>query len=330
MAVEIFMPRLGLTMKEGTIVSWHKSQGDHVSMGEVVAEITSEKIAASIEAPITGILEKILFAVGDVVPSGTVIAYMTEAAEQPKASGGTPNVEIDNTTIPGDDRKIKEVIPLAGVRKVIAQRMEESLKRSPQATVAARADLSPLLVFKDLYAGDGIKYSITDLFVKIAALALVQNPILNSSLQDDKIIVYDSINIGIAMAVDNYLLVPVIKNVQEKSLPEISSELSLLVKKAREGALAPEDMTGGTFTLSNLGMFAVDTMTPILNPPEAALLAIGCVRKEAVIGDNDSLSVRQAATLSLTIDHAVTDGVPAARFLETIQKILANPAEYLL
>lgn len=329
MAVEIFMPRLGLTMQEGTIVSWLKRAGDPVAKDEGVAEISSEKITAIIEAPAAGILEKILFAEGEIVPSGTVIAYLAETAAVEKAFADAPAAGQESAVTVDQDRKVKEVIPVAGIRKVIGERMAESLRRSPQATVTARADVTALLLLKDSFATQGAKYTITDLFVKIAALALEKNPILNSSLQDNKIIIYESINIGVAMAVEDSLLVPVLRDVQEKNLAQISAELGQLVRKAKEGSLNPEDMVGGTFTLSNLGMFAVDAMTPILNPPEAALLAIGSILKEAVIGDADTMQVRQAATLSLTIDHAVTDGVPAARFLATIQQILASPAEYL-
>lgn len=329
MAVEIFMPRLGLTMKEGTIVVWLKDVGDYVKKGEPVVEITSEKITNVIEAPDSGILAKILFLEGDTVPSGTVIAYLEDTADAGKqeenrtALGQKDKVEEDK------DIKIRRVIELAGARKVIAQRMEESLRRSPQASVTSRADLTALMELKESLAREGYKYTVTDFFVKIVALALEKNPILNSSLQDGKIFIYESLNIGIAMALEESLIVPVIYNVEQKNLQQISAELRELTSKARDGSLASVDMTGGTFTLSNLGIFNVDVMTPILNPPEAALLAIGTVRKEPVISADDSISVRQGATLSLTIDHAVTDGVPAARFLETIHQILREPRKYL-
>lgn len=329
MSVEVFMPRLGLTMQEGTIVAWLKQEGDLITKGEAVAEMTTEKITNVIESQASGILEKVLYKEGDTVPSGTVIAYIAEATAEKKELDHVPSTGKQNSEIIDRDRRIKQVIPLVGIRKVIAERMQESMRRSPQATATTRADVTALSAFRASLAQKGIKYTVTDLFVKIIALALEQNPILNASLQEGKLIMYESVNVGVAVAVENALLVPVIKNVQEKSLPEISAEVSELVRKARGGALLPEDMSGGTFTLSNLGMFNVDAMTPILNPPEAGIMAIGPFHKEAKFGDDDSLQVRQVATLSLTFDHSVTDGVPASRFLESINKILLNPTEYL-
>lgn len=329
MPAEIFMPKLGLSMQEGTITTWLKKEGDPVKIGEVVAEITTDKIANTIEAQAAGTIQKLLYKEGDTALVGTVIAYIDENGNAKQET--VEAADIDKTIAENTDggKKIKQVIPLKGIRKVIAERMQESMNRSPQATATSRSDVTVLAAFRESCAKEGEKFSVTDLFVKIVAIALEKNPVLNSSLQDSKLYMYETINIGVAVAAENSLLVPVIKNVQDKSLSQISTEVTEIVRKAREGKLGSEDMTGGTFTISNLGMFNVDAMTPIINPPEAGILAIGPFHKEADFGDNDELQVKVKATLSFTFDHAVTDGVPAARFLETINDILKRPAEYL-
>jgi len=343
MSIEIYMPRLGLTMQEGTIVSWLKKEGEAVVAGEGVLEITSEKISNVVEATGSGILEKQLFTENETVPSGTVIGYIRETNEvlgsaneeiseiwDTKADAISNAQEILDKSSIDSDREILEIIPLVGTRKIIAERMEESLKRSPQASVTTRVDMSGLVSLREAYAAEEIKYSYTDFLIKIVALALQENPLLNASVQDGKILVYKSINIGVAVAAGNELIVPVIKNVQEKNLAQISQEVKDLTRKAKEGGLEGKDLRGGTFTISNMGMFHVDVMTPILNMPEVAILALGTARREVVVSDkDDSWQIKPMATLSLTIDHAALDGLPAAQFLETVSRIVSNPGDYL-
>lgn len=227
-----------------------------------------------------------------------------------------------------DGKVILNEIPLAGIRRIIAGRMEESLRKSPQATITAKADMSALMALKEAYSGKGTELTYTDLFVKVAASALKLNPYLNASLQNGKIVQYKSINIGVAVGTDKGLYVPVIRNVQDKSLMEISEELKGLIKKINEGKIAADDFAGGTFTLSNMGMFKVDVMTPIINTPEAAILSIGATHRELVVEGEDTIKIKPMTTLSLTLDHAVLDGLPAARFLETFQSVMENPSKF--
>lgn len=362
MPVEVYMPRLGLSMQEGTILKWLKNEGDPVNKGDEVVEIESEKITNIVEAAGTGVLGKILYSQGVTVPSGTVIAYIREAgdAEETLAPAGSGGESMESVQAPADsgrkfmdsvhtseasvhvpeaggrdpldslpDLEIRETIPLSGTRKLIADRMAESLRRSPQATVTTRVDMSGLSALKEEHASAGLKYSYTDYMVKIISLALQENPALNASVQDGNILIYRPVNIGIAVAAGNSLTVPVIKDVQNKGLPEISEEVRSLTRKARDGKLTAGELQGGTFTFSNMGMFHVDVMTPILNPPEAALLALGTARKEVVVNEtDDSWQIKPVAALSLTVDHAAVDGMPAARFLETVSGIIADPKPY--
>lgn len=235
----------------------------------------------------------------------------------------------DCELVPEDDKVILKELPLSGIRRIIAEKMEESLRKAPQATVTAKADMSGLIALKKKYFDQGIDLTYTDLFIKVTESALKLNPSLNASLQNGKIVQYKSINIGVAVGTDKALFVPVIKNVQDKNLPEVSRELKGLIQKIHEQKITADELTGGTFTLSNMGMFQVDVMTPIINTPEAAILSIGRTRKELVVENDETIKIKPMTTLSLTLDHSVLDGLPAARFLETYLQIMENPFDYI-
>lgn len=237
-------------------------------------------------------------------------------------------MEGENNSLKTDSKEILKETKLTGIRRIIANKMEESLRKSPQATITTKADMSGLIALRKTYLDQGLDLSYTDLFVKVTESALKLNPDLNSSLQEGKIIQYKSINIGVAVGTDKALFVPVIKNVQDKSLLEVSKELKEMIQKIKEQRISVEELTGGTFTISNMGMFRVDVMTPIINVPEAAIMSIGTIRKELIVEDDETIKIKPMTTLSLTLDHAVIDGLPAARFLETYIKIMENPQDY--
>jgi len=227
-----------------------------------------------------------------------------------------------------DGMEILKETPISGIRRIIASKMEESLRKSPQATVTAKADMSSLIALKKKYNEQGFEVTFTDMFVKISESALRLVPEVNASLQNGKIRQYKSINIGVAVGTEKALFVPVIRNVQDKSLLEVSRELKNLIQKIKEQKITAEDFSCGTFTISNMGMFKVDIMTPIINIPQAAILSIGATRKELVVEDDDTIRIRPMTTLSLTLDHAVLDGYPVARFLEAFLCIMENPNDY--
>ncbi|NCB52017.1 MAG: 2-oxo acid dehydrogenase subunit E2 [Clostridia bacterium] len=230
---------------------------------------------------------------------------------------------------PEDGKVILQERSLSGIRRIIAKRMEESLRKAPQATVTVKADMSALITLRKKYLYEGINLSFTDLFIKVTEAALTRNPALNASLQNGKIIQYKSINIGVAVGTEQALVVPVIKNVQDKSLLEVSRELKGLIQKIHEQKITADDFSGGTFTLSNMGMYQIDVMTPIINIPEAAILGIGRTRKELVVEQDDTIKIKPMTTLNLTLDHAVLDGLHVAKFLETYLMIMENPLGYI-
>jgi len=174
----------------------------------------------------------------------------------------------------------------------------------------------------------GTKLSYTDMITKIVASVLMEYPIMNSSLEGDKIKVYADINVGVAVALEDSLIVPVVHNADKKPLAEISSFLKGKIEKARKGELAVDDVTGGTFTISNLGMYDVEVFTPVINPPQCALLGVGkIIRKPWVV--NDQIAIRPIAIFSLSFDHRIVDGSIAARFLQRVKDACEKPNEVL-
>lgn len=217
-----------------------------------------------------------------------------------------------------------ESIPFSGIRKVIAERMMQSLHGMAQANHRMKVDMTELVKLREQLKASKIKVSYTDILVRIVAKALADFPILNSTLAGDRIILHPSANIGLAVAVDNGLVVPVISGAEKMSLPEIALASTTLIDKAKNNQLKPQDMTGGTFTITNLGMFDIDEFTAVINPPESAILAVGKIdRVPVVIGDE--IAIRPIMVLSLTYDHRIIDGAPAARFLQRLKEIIQNP-----
>jgi pyruvate dehydrogenase E2 component (dihydrolipoamide acetyltransferase) len=184
--------------------------------------------------------------------------------------------------------------------------------------------------FKSDYSRAGIVVpSYTDLFVKLTALALEAHPLFNSRWEEDRIVTSREVHIGIATDTESGLLVPVVFNANKLTLKELSLKAQQLIEKARSRKLLSEEMQGGTFTVSNLGMYGIDSFTPIINWPECAILGIGCIRSELAIVD-EAYVTRKVVTLSLTFDHRVADGGPAARFLKTICNAVENPTAWML
>jgi len=219
------------------------------------------------------------------------------------------------------------VVPFAGMRKVISDRMMQSLHGMAQANHRMKVDMSEIIRFREKLKEAGIKVSFTDIIVKVVSKALLDFPILNSTLTSEGILLKDYVNMGLAVAVEGGLIVPVIKDADLMTLEEISAVASELADKAKKGGLMPHEYTGGTFTITNLGMFDIDEFTAVINPPESAILAVGKIDKVPVV-EGDNIVVKPIMMLSLTYDHRIIDGAPAAQFLQRVKQIMQNP--YLL
>lgn len=234
-----------------------------------------------------------------------------------------------------DGKEILEVVPYSGVRKIIGDRLSQSKFTAPHLYFTRSVDLSNLLAFrKQVNASQEKKTSVTDYIVLAAVKALQKYPDINSALIGDSIYKYKSVNVGVAVAADSGLIVPVIKNAEKMSLIEISKEASRLIEKAREGKLLPAEYTGGTFSISNLGMFGIENFTAIINPPESAILAVSATEKRAVVVTNengeDEIVIRPMMNITLSVDHRLIDGLLAAQFVAEVKAQLENPIGLVL
>ncbi len=227
------------------------------------------------------------------------------------------------------------IVPLVGMRQKIAERMTASFHDIPHIALTVEADASDLESARrrlsSLAEQDGAgKLTVTALLVKIIAWALERNPYLNASLQDEQIYLWEDVNIGVATAMPDGLIVPVIHQANKKSIREIALDLADLTRRAKERKLTLADVQDGTFTISNLGMFGIHQFRAIINPPESAILAIGAiVRKPVVINEQDEVAVRPILNATLSADHRVIDGVVAARFLKDLVQGIELPASLL-
>ena len=436
MAVNVTMPKWGLTMKEGKISKWFKSEGDSIEKGEPFFEVETEKITNVVEATANGVVFQIVVTVGTAVPVGTIVAIIAEPGEQPERIEGIQTGElveeeaaapgrgvsapvdkpvekkfvpsspaarrlakelgVDITLVEGSgpdgriteadvrrfheegppapkmtplaaemirqegldvadiegtgesgkitkedvqrilDSKKREAItrpvksiPFSGMRKSIAENMHASLQNTAQLTMFTEVDVTEMIRFRDIareaYKGDEtVKISYNDIIILATSRALKQHPMMNSTLVGDEILLSDAVHMGIAVALPEGLIVPVLRDADKKSLLDIAGEARKLARKAREGSLEVDEVTGGTFTISNMSMFQVDGVTPILKPPETGILGIGRVKEKPTVY-NGEIAIRSMMFLSLTFDHRVVDGVPAAEFVETVGRYLENP-----
>lgn len=406
MATAITMPKLGLTMTEGTIEEWTKHEGDKVEQGEVVARISSEKLTSDVEAPASGTLLKILVQEGEDLPIKQDMGLIGDEGEEvatvgaPAATPSVPAKEettVAAATVPESSaRKEGErvfITPLArkvaqekgvdytlvtgtggngritrrdvehyaankpaeaatttappaptapqwgaglkGMRKAVATNMMQSLQTTAQVTLQRKVDLEALMTFRsDIKAKAGEledgQLSINTLITRAAILALQDTPQMNSNYADGKLTHVDSVNIGEAVGLADGLIVPIVKDAQNMNLTVLGRELKHVADLAREGGLTPDQMTGGTFTITNLGKEGIEYFTPIIDPPEIGILGVRTMLKELTLNENGQIGTKATLPLSLTFDHQIIDGQQAAQFLGKIANNLQDPYKLIL
>ena len=328
----VVLPKMGLTAEDGEIVRWLVQVGEAVRTGQPVVEVETYKATVEVEAPADGVLRRALEA-GTTVPAGAAIGIVAgpdedigalalwgEAAERervaasPAARKRAAELGVDLATLagtgPGSRIGLEDVervtssgavttgrrIPLDPMRRAIAERMTLSAA-VPQFTLESTAEVG------------GAAESLSDGIVVACARALREHPGLNASFDGDAIVEYEDVNIGVAISVDRGLLVPVIKQADRRSLDELRAERERLTAAARGGRLSAGDLTGATFTISNLGPLGIERFRALVVPPQAAILAVGAVQGGRI-------------ALSLSCDHRVVDGAPAARFLRRVVELL--------
>jgi pyruvate dehydrogenase E2 component (dihydrolipoamide acetyltransferase) len=229
--------------------------------------------------------------------------------------------------------KILSSVPYKGIRKVIGDRLSQSKFTAPHLYFTDEVDTTNMTAFRKMVNETAEeKVSVSALFVLACSKALQKYPGVNACIKDEQLITYASTNVGVAVAGDKGLLVPVVKNAQEKSLTQISKETKDLVKRAQEGHLSPDEM-GGTFTVTNLGMFGIDNFTAIINPPEAAILSVSSVKKKAIViteDGEDKIVIRPMMNIQLSVDHRVIDGLLASQFVGYVKELLENPINIVI
>lgn len=222
-----------------------------------------------------------------------------------------------------------ERIKIDGIRKIIAQKMVQSITSAAHITLVSEVDMSRSKVLRKellpiIEKKNGLRLSFTEILMKFVAHTLRKHPMLYASIDDEYIVLNQQVNIGLAVSVPEGLLVPVVRDADQKGLATLTEECKHLALSAREGKLKPDQMTGANFTISNLGMYAVDAFTPIINPPGLAILGVGRIQEKAVAVEG-SIEIRPMMSLSLSVDHRIIDGAPAAAFLTDLKEILENP-----
>ena len=227
-----------------------------------------------------------------------------------------------------EPKENEELVTMNGMRKAIAKNMQASHMTSPTVTFNLGIDMSALKQYKEKLKNEGTKVSYTDFLVKLVSAALMAYPQLNCSVYDNKMLIKHYVNMGVAVALPNGLVVPNIRDAEKKSLTEISAEVKEIASKAKEGTLPMDRLAGGTFTITNLGMFGIESFSPIINQPEVAILGVNTIEEKVVV-IGGQMVIRPIMNLSLTADHRVVDGSVAAEFLQHLKSLMENPEESL-
>ncbi len=242
------------------------------------------------------------------------------------AAAVTPVVPV----VSGVSTPDAEIIPLQGMRRTIAERMTASYQNAPHITFTSRVDMTQfnetrVQLNERAEKVGGVRISATAMIVKAVAAILTHHPLMNSALRGDEIHLRRDVNIGVAVALEDGLIVPVVKNADAKGLSQIAAEINDLATRARDGQLAPTDVSDGTFTISNLGPFGVEQFTAIINPPQAAILAVGATQLEAIPDEDGQISARPIMRMTLSADHRIIDGAVAARYISDLKAVLEQP-----
>ena len=418
MATQVVMEALSPTMEEGRLVEWKKQEGETVAVGDVLAEVETDKAVMELVARVGGVLLRQTVAAGQTVPVSSPVALIGQPGETAPAAVGngaggakgapvaparpaapSPTAPVTApaaTTAPVSPapaapapappasgrvkasplaRKIAQEqgldlravqgsgpegrivlrdletarparpaaaapvparapapgepfadVPLSQMRKTIARRLVQSIGPVPTFYLTSEVDMERVWEAREamLVAGSEVKVSFTDIIIKAVATALRQHPACNAWWQDDHIRYWSEVHVGMAVAIEDGLITPVIRHADRKTLREIGAEARELAAKARDRRLTAEDYTGATFSISNLGMLDIDEFTAVINPPEAGILAVGRIASRPV-EHGGAVALRRRMRLTMSCDHRVIDGATGARFLQTLKGMLENP-----
>src|SRR5437773_2570404 len=336
MTTEIRVPQLPESIADATLVAWHKQPGDAIARDENLADLETDKVVLEVPAPANGVVREIRVQSGAVVRSGQVLALIEEGAAAP-AAAATPapaaRAPAPRPAAPAGARA-EQRVPMTRLRARIAQRLIEAQSTQALLTTFNEVDLGATQELRARYKErfekeHGVKLGFMSFFVKAAIEALKRFPVLNASVDGSDIIYHEYYDIGVAVSTDRGLIVPIVRDADAKSFAVIEKEVADYARKEREGSLAIEDLTGGTSTITNGGVFGSLMSTPIVNAPQSAILGMHKIQERPmVIGGQ--IAARPMMYLAVTYDHRIIDGREAVQFLVAIKEALEDPGRMLL
>jgi len=387
MAKELLMPKLGLTMEEGTLVEWYIGEGDSFKTGDLIYAVETEKLTNDVEANEDGEILEILVHEGETVevktPVARLVGYEEESSAEKEVAAEKVEAEVKKDNMAEEEKTKKErsgnkvmaapktrkfaadnnvdlndVADFVGknkvgvsdienyldkakekeeksvstskkgsssMRKVIGERLTESWK-APHIYLKKEINVEELMKVKETFKAADSKVSLNDIISFITAKAIKNYKKINSLKNDaGEFEVAEDINLGLAVAVEDGLLVPVVNKTDTFSLKELSAKTKDLISRTKENKLKPDEMVGGTFTITNLGMFGIDEFTAILNPPQAAILAVGSIKEKLYLDEAAEVKSTKVVNFTLGVDHRAVDGAAAAKFMQQFAEYIENP-----
>lgn len=314
-------------------VAWESLKGSGRT-GRIVERDVRIAAATASPAPVPGHVRISPLAQRRAAELGVDVQALTAA--QPGKRLEVADVEAAAAARPAAPAPAERAAPVSDVRRIIAERMGASAHTTAPVTLTTDADATELVrlrrsIADDLNGTSAAAPTYNDLLAKIVAVALSEHPALNASLDGDQIVQHAAVHVGMAVDTERGLLVPVVRDVQSKSVQAVAADSARLVEQVRDGKISPDDLRGGTFTITNLGKYEIDAFTPIINLPECAILGVGRIVARPVVVDeaSDAVTVRKMVALSLTFDHRLVDGGPAARFLQRVKYLVEHPYAWL-
>ena len=353
--MDIIVPTLGESIVEATVSKWLKNEGEYVEVDEPVVELETDKVTLEVPAPISGVIGSIIAAEGETVEVGQNIGALDPSGK--KTSDDKPKAKENNdkeekqletkdkkTSSPETDIKKddavklpsnqEEIVPMSRLRQAIANRLKSAQNTAAILTTYNEVDMTALMKIRSTYQPNfekkfGIKLGYMSFFVKACINALKVYPAVNAEIRDNNIVYKNYYNIGVAVGTPEGLVVPVLKNAEDMDFPEIEKTIVNFGKQAREGNLTIQDMSNGTFTISNGGVYGSMLSSPILNPPQSGILGMHNIQKRAVVID-DKVEIRSMMYLALSYDHRIIDGREAVSFLVNVKENLEDPQRMLI
>lgn len=327
---DVVVPQLSESVSEATLLTWKKQPGAAVEADEILIEVETDKVVLEVPAPASGVLAEIVKGDGSTVTSGEVLARIDTAG---KAAPAKAPAAPAPTTLSLDGRP-EQRVPMSRLRARIAERLLQSQQENAILTTFNEVNMQAVIDLRNKYKDKfekehGIKLGFMSFFVKAAVAALKKFPLINASIDGKDIIYHGYFDIGIAVGSPRGLVVPILRNADQLSIAEIEKTIADFGRRAADGKLGIEEMTGGTFSISNGGVFGSMLSTPIINPPQSAILGVHATKERAVV-ENGQIVIRPMNYLALSYDHRIIDGREAVLGLVAMKDALEDPQRLLL